>query len=221
MGPLARSLAIRLTVLLSLSALVFLSSGCKVSLNPKIDPLPTVKPIPLHVGLYFSPEFRSYEYRYEGYKISGEPGDKESFAIGEASVDLFNQLLQGMFKDTVEVQQRPPLSSSGMMKLAGVIEPNIEEFKLAKSQEQPRRRRRYRVQLTYRFTLYAPDGKISVFWVSGRGRSTDRRFATTGKIYGEATDEAMKDAGRRFATSFLEIPEIQRWLESIGYSNHK
>jgi len=220
MGSLARFSAIRLTVLLSLSSLVFLSSGCKVSPNPKIDPLPTVKPIPLHVGIYFSPEFRSYEYRYEGYKISGEPGDKESFAIGEASVDLFNQLLQGMFKNTVEVQQRPPLSSSGM-KLAGVIEPNIEEFKLMKSQEQPRRRRRYRVQLTYRFTVYAPDGKISVFWVSGLGRSTDRRFATTGKIYDEATDEAMKDAGRRFATSFLEIPEIQQWLESIGYSNHK
>ncbi len=220
MGPLAKFLAIRLTVLLSLSALVFLSSGCKVSPNPKIDPLPTVKPIPLDVGVYFSPEFRNYEYRYEGYKISGEPGDKESFAIGEASVDLFNQLLQGMFKNTVEVQQRPPLSSSGM-KLAGVIEPNIEEFKLTKSQEQPRRRRRYRVQLTYRFTVYAPDGKISVFWVSGRGWSIDRRFTTTGKIYGEATDEAMKDAGRRFTTSFLEIPEIQQWLESIGYSNHK
>jgi len=220
MGRLARFSAIRLTVLLSLSALVFLSSGCKVSPNPKIGPLPTVKPILLDVGVYFSPEFRSYEYRYEGYKISGEPGDKESFAIGEASVDLFNQLLRGMFKNTVEVKQRPPLSSSGM-KLAGVIEPNIEEFKLTKSQEQPRRRRRYRVQLTYRFTVYAPDGKISVFWVSGRGRSTDRRFATTGKIYGEATDEAMKDAGRRFATRFLEIPEIQQWLESIGYSNHR
>jgi len=148
MGPLARFSAIRLTVLLSLSALVFLSSGCKVYPNPKIDSSPTVKPIPLHVGLYFSPEFRSYEYRYEGYKISGEPGDKESFAIGEASVDLFNRLLQGMFKNTVEVQQRPPLSSSGM-KLAGVIEPNIEEFKLAKSQEQPRRRRRYRVSTTW------------------------------------------------------------------------
>ncbi|MFB3060296.1 MAG: hypothetical protein ACE10C_02900 [Candidatus Binatia bacterium] len=179
-----------------------------------------IKPIPLDVGVYFSPEFRSYEYRYEGYKISGEPGDKESFAIGEASVDLFNQLFQGMFKSTVEVQQRPTLSSSGM-KLAGVIEPNIEEFKLTKSQEQPGRRRRYRVQLTYRFTVYAPDGKISVFWVSGRGRSTDRRFATTGKIYGEATDEAMKDAGKRFATRFLKIPEIQQWLESIGYSNHR
>ncbi|MEC4680506.1 MAG: hypothetical protein VST67_07380 [Nitrospirota bacterium] len=220
MGPLGRFSAIRNTVLLSLSALVFLSFGCKVSLNPKVDPLPMIKPIPLDVGVYFSPEFRSYEYRYEGYKISGEPGDKESFAIGEASVDLFNQLFQGMFKSTVEVQQRPTLSSSGM-KLAGVIEPNIEEFKLTKSQEQPGRRRRYRVQLTYRFTVYAPDGKISVFWVSGRGRSTDRRFATTGKIYGEATDEAMKDAGKRFATRFLKIPEIQQWLESIGYSNHR
>ncbi len=220
MGPLGRFSAIRNTVLLSLSALVFLSFGCKVSLNPKVDPLPMIKPIPLDVGVYFSPEFRSYEYRYEGYKISGEPGDKESFAIGEASVDLFNQLFQGMFKSTVEVQQRPTLSSSGM-KLAGVIEPNIEEFKLTKSQEQPGRRRRYRVQLTYRFTVYAPDGKISVFWVSGRGRSTDRRFATTGKTYGEATDEAMKDAGKRFATRFLKIPEIQQWLESIGYSNHR
>jgi len=220
MGPLGRFSAIRNTVLLSLSALVFLSFGCKVSLNPKVDPLPMIKPIPLDVGVYFSPEFRSYEYRYEGYKISGEPGDKESFAIGDASVDLFNQLFQGMFKSTVEVQQRPTLSSSGM-KLAGVIEPNIEEFKLTKSQEQPGRRRRYRVQLTYRFTVYAPDGKISVFWVSGRGRSTDRRFATTGKIYGEATDEAMKDAGKRFATRFLKIPEIQQWLESIGYSNHR
>ena len=196
MGPLARFSAIRLDVLLGLSALVLLSSGCKVFPHPKIDPLPSVKPIPLHVGVYFSPEFRSYEYRYEGYKISGEPGDKESFVIGEASVDLFNQLLRGMFKNTVEVKQRPPLSSSGM-KLAGVIEPNIEEFKLTKSEERPRRRRRYRVQLTYRFTVYAPDGKISVFWVSGRGRGPDRRFATTGKIYGEATDEAMKDAGRR------------------------
>lgn len=220
MGQLSRFSTIWLTALLSVPALVVLSSGCKVTPKPKIDPLPKVMPIPLDVGLYFSPEFHSYEYRYEGYKISGEPGDKESFAIGKASVDLFNQLLGGMFKKTVEVQQRPPVSSAGM-KLAGVIEPNIEEFKLTKSQEEPRRRQRYRVQLTYRFTVYAPDGEISVFWVSGRGRSTDRRFATSGKIYGEATDRAMKDAGRRFAKSFFEIPEIQRWLESIGFLNHK
>jgi hypothetical protein len=220
MGPLTRLSTVWLTALLSVPALVVLSSGCGVTPKPKIDPVPNVKPIPLKVGLYFSPEFRSYEYRYEGYKISGEPGDKKSFAIGKASVDLFNQLLGSMFKKTVEVQQRPPLSSGGT-NLAGVIEANIEKFKLTKSQEQPRRRQRYSVQLTYRFTVYTPDGKISVFWVSGRGRSTDRWYDTSGKIYGEATDQAMKDAGKRFATNFLEIPEIQRWLESIGYSNHK
>jgi len=220
MGPLTRLSTVWLTALLSVPALVVLPSGCGVTPKPKINPVPNVKPIPLDVGLYFSPEFRSYEFRYEGYKISGVPGDKESFIIGKASVDLFNQLLGSMFKKTVEVQQRPSLSSGGM-KLAGVIEVNIEKFKLTKSQEQPRRRQRYSVQLTYRFSVYAPDGKISVFWVSGRGRSTDRRFASSGKIYGEATDQAMKDAGKSLATSFLKIPEVKRWLESIGYSNHK
>ncbi len=220
MVPEHKKLATRIAVLSSMLILAVLLSGCNVTLSPNITSLETIKVIPQDMGFYFSPEFRSYEFRYEGYKTSGDSGDKEIFAIGEASVDLFRQLLRGMFKSAVEVHKRPPPFSSGAA-LAGVIEPNIEEFKLSSYQEQSRREKRYRVRLTYRFTLYAPDGKIGVFWLSGHGSSMGRRFATKSKIYSEATDQAIKNAAKRFATDFQEIPEIQRWLDALGDISQK
>lgn len=220
MGSRQRFLVVWLATLLSLPSYVVLFSSCQVSPNPKIDPLPTVKQIPLDVGIYYSPEFRIYEYLYEGYKISGDPADKESFAIGKASVDLLNQLLRVMFKNIVEIDQRPPLPS-GSVKLAGVIEPNIEEFQLVKLRELPHMRQRYKIQMTYRFTLYTPDGELSVFWVSGEGKNSERRFASTSKIYRETTDKAMKNAGNNFATKFLDFPEVRRWLDKSGYPDAK
>lgn len=220
MVPRFRKSDTRLTLLLSLSALVVLSAGCKVTLDPKVPSSATVKAIPQDMGIYFSPEFRSYEFRYQGYKITGDPGDKESFAIGKASVDLFKELFGGMFRSTVEVKKGPPSNSSGAA-LAGVIEPNIEEFTLTSTRDQPRSEKRYRVRLTYRFTLYARDGTMDVFWVTGFGSSIDRRFVAKSKIYGEATDEAMKNAAKRFSTDFEEFPEVQKWLDSVGDSRQK
>ena len=114
MGQRGRYWAVWLAILPGLLAPAVLLFGCKVSPKPKIDPLPTINQIPLDVGVYYGPEFRTYEYRFEGYRVSGDPGDKESFAIGKASVDLLNQLLRGMFKNIVEVEQRPHLSSLGL-----------------------------------------------------------------------------------------------------------
>ena len=83
-----------LAFLLSLPTLAGFASGCNVTLSPKIPSLEKVKVIPQEMGYYFSPEFGSYEFRYQGYKTSGDSGDKEIFAIGEASVELFKPILE-------------------------------------------------------------------------------------------------------------------------------
>src|SRR5262245_17217750 len=59
-------------------------SGCVTAapLNPTIDHLPSVSKIPLSVGVYYSPAFRSYKY-----EIGQLPACKTTF--GQASMTLF------------------------------------------------------------------------------------------------------------------------------------
>ncbi len=190
-----------------------LLSSCTITPKPDLAVLEPVKAIPRNMGIYFSPDFKQYEFRYEGFKTTGDPGDKATFAIGAASVGLLQKVFQGLFSHTETVAKRPP-PIGGTRTLDGVIEPNIEAFTLSSAKEQPRRDRRYRTRLTYRFTLYTRDGKIAVFWVSGYGSRMGRTLATDNKIYEEATDDAMKNLAKSLTAEFSNIPEVQAWIES-------
>ncbi len=200
--------------------------GCtySVSVDVPLHHPPLIEPLPLRVGVYYSPEFRTYEHRQI---IRGEIWKNTwKFSLGPPSVALFDLVFPTMF-ETVPVQSRPPLASSAP-ELAAVIEPRIERFHLAAPElpvgMKPISLFTFSATIEYRFTLYSTRGDLIASWLeSGRGEIqhtfVSEAFPFTGivkGIYNEVTVNAMREAAANLSTRYREEPGVQGWLLSIG-----
>ena len=185
---------------LELLVIAILLSGCAttVPLKPTVDHLPSVSKIPLSVGIYYSPELRSYKYEVAqpGNSCLGTP-----VLVGQLSVSLFERLFLMMFHSTVTLESRQTLLST-KANLSLVIEPDIEDIKCDAFPKS------YTVKITYHFTLYSPNGELLAHWnVTGWGhpkRGFDSR---------KTAELAMQDAADRIAIQFREIPAVKRLLQ--------
>jgi len=182
-------------------------SGCTMTmtfpLEATIDRPPSVTPVPLAVGVYYSPEFRAYEHVRVRQKM------RFVAPFGQASVALFDRVLPMIFEGVVPVASPPPLGEGGP-KLAAVIEPKIEAFDfdwpvvLAFGA--------YTAEVTYRFTLYSPEGNPFASWtVRGDGNPVGLQAGVP-----KAIDLAMEDAAKKFMAGFRDVPEVRRWLRQAG-----
>ena len=137
--------------LLGLLIIAIALSGCSatIQLNPTVDHLPSVSKIPLSVGIYYSPELRSYKYEND------LPGCKVA-PLGQASVTLFERLFPMMFHSAVTLESRQDLLSN-KTNLSLVIEPDIENAECTWS-------RGAYLRITYHFTLYSPNGEALAYW---------------------------------------------------------
>jgi hypothetical protein len=134
-----------------------LLSGCahNIPLKGTLESPPSVTQVPLAVGVYYSPEFCAHKHE------DSRKGDRWIFPLGEASVTLFDQVLPRLFKSVLPVQTRHPLATSAPA-LAVVIEPKIEVFDFAIPFLKTGT---YSAELTYRFTLYSPQGNPFASWL--------------------------------------------------------
>ena len=188
--------------LLRLLVIAILLSGCAttVPLKPTVDHLPSISKIPLSVGIYYSPELRSYKYEND------LPGCKVA-PLGQASVTLFERLFPMMFHSAVTLESRQDLLSN-KTNLSLVIEPDIENAECTWS-------RGAYLRITYHFTLYSPNGEALAYWgVMGWGMA---EFQVV--LYGpspvsrKAAELAMEDAASKIAIQFGEIPAVKRLLQ--------
>lgn len=178
---------------------LLLTAGCSLTLESQaiqtsFPPHVLVDPLPLAVGVYYSPEFRSYE-------SSGGL----NFALGEASIALFDRVFARMFNQAVRLESRPPLHR-GTPSVMAVIEPQIESFdaKLGSS-----------VGVTYRMRLSTTQGgEIATWTVSGVGGQIDW-WAGSAKIQ-DATASALRSAAARFVMGFRDQPDVRKWLSARG-----
>ncbi len=80
----------------------------------------------------------------------------------------------------------------------------------------------YSVDITYRFTLYTPEGdQIVSSTFMGQGK----KFAYLGgfsphQAPGEATSLAMQEAAEKFMSDFPNLPQVQQWIRQVGPLNH-
>jgi len=161
--------------------------------------------VPVRAGIYYSPEFRNYQYK------ASRGGDQWDFPLGSASVTLFNQAFNTLFKSTESVASRPPLS--GKQELSVVIEPKIDAFEFGLPFLKTGS---YTAEITYRFTLYSLKGDPFASWtVKGRGEKRGQIGFEFARWPGEAADLAMRDAANKFLDGFSEVPEVQRWLREV------
>ncbi len=194
-----------LSVLVLLAALI--SAGCVFSTpEPVLIREPRPDPIPLRIGVHYSPEFQSFTYRHHF--------SDTAWILGEPSVKLIREALALLFIEVVEVP-RPSSGTNLRGNLAGVIEPRIasaeavywsEEHIKAGVAVQP-------VHVKYGFTLYSPRGESVASWdVTGRGEEPNSNPLAAVSQLKRNFEHAMQKAAWKFTSGFRDIPEVRRWL---------
>ncbi|MFQ5784615.1 MAG: hypothetical protein ACE5H8_07295, partial [Alphaproteobacteria bacterium] len=186
-----------------------LVTGCThaIPLNATVQPPPDIAPVPLAVGVHYTPEFETYVHS------ESRRGDTWAFPLGSASVKLFDDTFSAAFKSIRNVPRRPPLGA-GESGLAAVIESRIEGFSFTLPFLKTGT---YTAEITYRFTIYSPQGDPFASWMeTGWGEKKGQMGFEYARWPGEAADIAMQDAAAKFLRNFRTVPEVRRWLRERG-----
>lgn len=173
------------------AGLFFFLSGCvsNIKVEPVLERPPLVESLPLTVGIYFSPEFRTYRGSQCGFLYCNE------YDLGPQSVALFEIIAAGLFDKVRAIDSMPSTDSN--LNVAGILAPTIADFDVGNQ------------QITYRVTLYSPAGsEIGAWEVNG--------FTIHPFLPGTRTRLAMRDAAAKFVKGFRKEPVVMRWLEDAG-----
>lgn len=182
-------------------------SGCATNLVVKGNaPTPIIAKVPLRVGIYYSPDFKKFKY----HEVLN---DRKVYNIdfGEQNYTQFRVLMSAMFVSAVAVGQ-PPLSPAKAKGLDGVIVPQIVKYGFLTPGISGLNF--YSASITYRITLYTPQGEMLHEWTlvgygkSGRGVSS----ADTGLA--DATLQAIRDGGARIAIELPHKPVFEAWVQA-------
>jgi len=183
---------------LVLSILLF---GCSAA--SRIDPIitrpPLVEPLPLVVGVYFSPEFRTYQSKCDRNKF-GWYCPYTEYAVGAPSVALFDLLLTGLFKSVIAVDVMPP--AQPIPNIHGIIVPTItQDHALG-------------WEITYHVTLYSAAGIEFGGWDVGGGSASSEATLTR-----DLFRLAMRDAAAKFVRGFHQQAVVKNWMKQAGIAS--
>ena len=180
-------------------------AGCSSSVFVEASfPTPLIEPLPVRMGIIFSPELHDF--------IHAEQIPQQStwtIDLGDANIAMLSPLFDTMFQETQSVADFP-VDQVSLNTLDGVLRPELEKFEF----DVPigERDEFVEVWMQYRLTLYQPNGDLVVEWpVTGYGKaelSGKREEAVR-----LAAIVAMREAGASISTKFAQQPQINYWLE--------
>ena len=171
----------------------------------KVDseiPVPLVTRMPVRVGVFYDEQFRNYVYEENS-------DDRPNWKIdsGESHVALFDQLLPSMFQEVTEVA-----GTTAGATVDAVLSPNVVEMQFALPAET--RTEFYEAWIKYNMELYNHDGERIANWsFTGYGKSSTEFMKSRDKGLNAAVNQALREAGAKFALGFPKVAEISAWLE--------
>jgi hypothetical protein len=203
--PDARAL-LRLAVVLLLALL----AGCgpaEVVVKGNF-PAPTMEKLPLTIGVWYDPGFANHEF-YDEAKSKKE----SSWLVksGEAQVQMWNTLLNGMFARVVPMVGQP---GPGQMNpsVDAVLIPQIAELQYAIPAHT--NVKVYEIWIRYHLQLVTTGGDPIADWTMPAYGKTPTAFLQSDQsAVNLAAVMALRDAGANFATSFARVPGVQTWLQ--------
>ena len=181
------------------------NTGASVALKLNI-PDPVIVPLPVRVGLYFSPEIDNYTY-VEKIANFGE----FKFNMSNSHSTMFRTVFNALFAQTQEIDRLDFAPS----RLDGVIVPQVDEIQIALPQQT--RSDYYEVWIRYTLVLHRADGNMVNQWhIAAYGKANRRDHARLGAGARDAIQEAgewaLRDAAATIAHSFANQPAHQQWL---------
>jgi len=170
-------------------------------------PEPLVEPLPLHMGVYYSPEFLQYSHIEQKNEQSAE----HQITTGPSQVKLFDRLFNQFFVKTTPLRRLP--SAEHPAPVTAVIMPQVEELQFTVPQDT--RREVFEVWIKYKISLLSPAGDLLMEWpLAAYGKTPVAFMKSRDEALEQAGIVALRDAGAHFTISFTRLPKIQRWLDT-------
>ena len=113
--------------LLAVTAVLLAGCANQVEVQGQF-PAPVLDKLPLKIGVYYDPEFRSHEFYDEA-----DSREEVDWIVrtGEAQVEMYNTLLPGMFEEVVmlnELPRRDRVDTVLDQDLDAVLVPHVQEL---------------------------------------------------------------------------------------------
>ena len=188
-------------------SLLLILTGCQQSMSLKVDseiPSPVVSRMPVKMGVVYQDELRNYVYEEDSE-------DRPEWRIdsGASHLSLFQQILTSMFDEVTEVT-----TTNGDAAVQAVLRPSVAEMQFALPVET--KTDFYEAWVKYDMELYDQDGNNIANWsVTGYGKSSTEFMKSRDKGLNAAVNQALRDAGARFALGFTKVADVSAWLEQF------
>jgi hypothetical protein len=164
-------------------------------------PVPLVDPMPVTVGVYYSPEFAQAKHDEERW------GTDWKVDLGPYHVHMADKLFAAEFRETVPVADIKSLPANPPYK--AIIEPRIEQFSFITPRDTGAKY--FAVTIRYRLNVYTPDGALAdSLTFTGYGSNGAGSGMTSTKPMVAATKAAMRDAAAKFLVQFPEQDVAKR-----------
>ena len=189
---------------LCLIALALMAAACQQSMSIKVAsevPVPLMTQLPLSMGVFYDGELLNYVYEEDSDERSNWRIDS-----GASHAALFARILPAMFREVTEVAGAPTDAP-----VDAVLVPRVAEMQFALPQET--KTDFYEAWIKYEMTLLDPQGeRIAAWLVTGYGKSSTEFMKSRDKGLNAAVNQALRDAGARFALGFPRVAAVKTWL---------
>jgi len=187
------------------AGLLLILTACEQSMSLRVEseiPIPVIDRMPVKMGVIFQDELRNY--------VSEENSDERpnwKIESGSSHVALFQQLLSSMFEEIKEVA-----GTGADTTVDAVLAPTVAEMQFALPAET--KTDFYEAWVKYNMELFNQDGSRIANWsVTGYGKSSTEFMKSRDKGLNAAVNQALRDAGAKFALGFSKVEEISVWVE--------
>ena len=191
-------------------ALLLALAACEQSVSLKVDteiPTPVISRMPVKMGVFYSDELRNYIF-----EENSEDRPNWKIESGSSHVALFDQIVSSMFVETKEVA-----GTTADTMLDAVLSPSVAEMQFALPEET--KTDFYEAWVKYNMELYNRDGSRIAGWsVTGYGKSSTEFMKSRDKGLNAAVNQALRDAGAKFALGFHRVEDVGAWLEQFDAS---
>lgn len=192
------------------TGLLLILTACEQSVSLKVDteiPTPVIARMPVKMGVFYRDELRNYVYEEDS-----EERPNWKIESGSSHVALFEQILSSMFEETKEVS-----GTTADATVDAVLAPGVAEMQFALPAET--KTDFYEAWVKYNMALYDQAGSPIASWsVTGYGKSSTEFMKSRDKGLNAAVNQALRDAGAKFALGFPKIAAVSAWLEQVDSS---
>ena len=188
-------------------------------------PKPLLDPLPITLGVIYPSAFAEHEFFDEA---KGRAESDWLVKTGEAQVEFWDILLDGMFDEVVHIRDWETVQRRAA-EIDGVLIPAIGDLQYTIPTHT--NVKIYEIWMRYEFRLvdvaaihqqedgalsFNPDERLAAWPITAYGKTPTAFLQTDEEAVNLAAVVALRDAGAHFVTSFGATPDVAVWLDGIA-----